>query len=248
MREIPCNLCGSDSKKELFFKNDFRIVQCNNCGLAFVDPQPEKEEITRYYNTKYKERKFPSERKRNAKLREAKRLISDIRRILKNPTDFTPKLLDIGCGFGFVLKKSAEAGWDTFGIDIAEWMIEYGRSKFGIKAEVRNFPGSQLTSGSYDIITMLEVLEHFSNPRESLKESYGILREGGILVIRVPDFGSLPARKGEIQWRGIVLPDHLFFFTFRTLKVLLEDVGFVYKKTLPRVPWRDVMKVIFEKP
>lgn len=244
MKEINCNLCEKKDEKELFWKNGYRIVQCKNCGLVYVNPQPEEEEIKQYYNEQYKSKKYPSEKKIKSKTREARKIIKSLKRIIKRKNI---KLLDVGCGFGYLVKSASEAGWDAYGIEVADWMVDFAKKEFKIKVDVRSFPGSGLREESYDIITMLEVVEHFPNPFRALKEAHILTKKEGFLMIRVPDIESFPAKKDKIDWRGFVLPDHLYFFSFETLKKICEKSGFIYYKTLLNPPWRDIIKVVFRK-
>ena len=245
MKEINCNLCGKKDDEFLFEKNGYRIVKCRNCGLVYVNPQPEENEIEIFYQREYKERKYPSNRKIKAKLREARRLINSVERIVKGKNDL--ELLDIGCGFGYLLKAGMNRGWKVTGIEVAGWMVEYARRKFEVKAEVEKFPGTMFEPDSFEVITLLEVLEHLPDPTLGLKEIYKILKEDGYLIIRVPNVESFPARKDKINWRGFVLPDHLYFFSFDTLKKICEKCGFVYYRSILNPPWRDILKVVFKK-
>ncbi|HRR97004.1 MAG TPA: class I SAM-dependent methyltransferase, partial [Candidatus Ratteibacteria bacterium] len=201
MREINCNLCGKREEELLFVKNGFNIVKCKNCGLVYVNPQPEQQEINKYYNEIYKSKREPTDRKKRAKVKEAMKIIGSIKRIVKSEK---LKLLDIGCGFGYVLKAGKDIGWEVMGLDMAEWMVEYARKEFGVKAEVGKFPGINFKAESFDIITLLEVIEHLPDPSLGLKDICTVLKKGGYLIVRVPNIESFPAKKDGINWRGFV--------------------------------------------
>lgn len=245
MREIKCNLCGSNSKNELFFKNGFRIVQCSNCGLVFVDPQPEEEEISQFYNEhqKFYMSRYP--KKIKSKLRDAKREINRIKKIIKHKNEIS--LLDIGCSCGFLLKVAQDNDWDASGIDICEWEIEYARKEFGVNAEVRNFPGSDLPERKFDVITMFDLIEHLTEPLKGLRECFTLFRDEGILIIGSPDFGHPKAKKEGRNWGHLKPPEHLFYFSITTLKSLAEKAGFKYKGSFLKVPWKDGIKAVFQK-
>jgi len=248
MQNISCNLCGAKESKFLFQKNGYNIVQCSKCGLAYVNPQPEKEEIKEFYKDHqefYMER-YP--RKERSKLRDARREIKRIRRLISPKKIDSSKILDIGCSCGFLLKEVQDLGGDAFGIDISEWEVKYAKKKIGVKADVRAFTVSKLPPESFDVITMFDILEHLLNPFQGLKECFQILKEGGILIVGTPDFGHPKAQREGKNWGHLKPPEHLFYFSLLTLKYLGEKTGFVYKGAFFRVPWKDGIKAIFEKP
>lgn len=211
MKKINCNLCGSDNEKELFYKNGYRIVQFKNCGLVFVDPQPEKEEILQFYKEHQKFYMARYTKKVKSKLRDARREVKRIKRIMGKRSI---SLLDIGCGF--LLKK--DNGWNVLGIDICEREIEYARREFSVEAEVRNFPGSNLPKENFDVITMFDLIEHLTDPLKGLKECFALLNDKGILIIGTPDFGHYKAKKEGKNWGYLKPPEHLFYFSLQTLK------------------------------
>jgi hypothetical protein len=85
---------------------------------------------------------------------------------------------------------------------------------------------------------MLDVLEHLRHPERTLAAARLILRKGGILMVSTGDWESLPARAMGVRWRLMTPPQHLFFFSQRTLRMLLERQGFRLVHT--RRPWKLV--------
>lgn len=143
---------------------------------------------------------------------------------------YVPKnsaVCDIGCGKeAYFLKKISNLIKQGIGID--EEVEDYKDSKFQFK-KFRISGKIPLESGSCDVVTMMAVLEHLTNPYEVLNECYRILRDGGRLILTTPNSKSKPflellARLGLIN-RGEIA-DHKRYFRPNELKKTLIDIGF----------------------
>ena len=132
------------------------------------------------------------------------------------------KLLDVGAATGFFVALARERGFDARGVELSEYAASLGRQK-GLDIETGTLADS---TGTYDAITMLDVIEHLPDPRADLKRAYALLRPGGVLVINTPDVGSLIARAFGLHWHLIVPPEHLYYFDRKNLCALLEETGF----------------------
>lgn len=100
--------------------------------------------------------------------------------------------LDIGCGLGSILEVSAERGYRTFGTDISPYAVAETRRRVPkatldvCPAEDQPFP-----SDSFDLISVLDVLEHLEDPRRSLLEVQRLLRVGGVALLVVPVYDGM---------------------------------------------------------
>lgn len=98
------------------------------------------------------------------------------------------KILDYGCGSGFLAGQLQGGGYDVYGVDISEEAVGLGTS-MGVRnlsrqSEVRvNFPGN-----SFDVVVAMDVVEHIENDRLAAKEFERLLRPGGYLMITVPAY------------------------------------------------------------
>ncbi len=101
-----------------------------------------------------------------------------------------PKVLDLGCGTGVVLRELA--GWASpTGLDMSDLALGYCRKREisrlilgdGVKLPIRD--------GQMDAIIGLDIFEHIEDDAAAFAEAYRILRPGGILVLSVPAFRSL---------------------------------------------------------
>ena len=236
MEYVACNLCRADNTRLMFHARDrqsrekrpFNIVKCKKCDLAYLNPRPTKKEIIQHYPPWYHSRAQKEIVNLEATTiwgipwREAmQKKAAPILRYKREG-----KILDIGCGDGSLLKFMEELGWETYGIDFSGDSTRYAREVLGLNV----FPG-RLEEVSYpedffDIIIFFHVLEHLSDPLDTLKKVLPLLKADGVLLIEVPNFASFEARIFRSRWIGIDAPRHLYHFTPRTLEAMLKSAGF----------------------
>ena len=117
--------------------------------------------------------------------------------------------------------------------------MEYCRAR-GLDVSVA--PGSETwlrEKGPFAVAVLLDVIEHLSEPTDMLSRIHRELAPGGLVVISTGDWGSLVSRAFGSHWRLMTPPQHLFFFSHKTLPLMLERLGFrVVELTHPgkRVP------------
>lgn len=142
-------------------------------------------------------------------------------------------LVDVGCDGGTLTRIVAECSraGTVVGIDIKAESVEYARkTKCGIEfyaADARSLP---LRDGVADVVTLLEVLEHVPNPGRVLREAHRVLKPGGLLVVLVPNGGSVLFRSVWFLWTrtfGRVWRDaHDTDFSEASLRRVVESFGF----------------------
>jgi len=146
------------------------------------------------------------------------------------------RLLDMGCGLGFFLKAMAPYGnWETFGCEISPAAVQYARQKLGLRNVVCGpLENAEFPRGSFDIITMWDVLDHIPNPDPLLSHCHALLRKGGICFIRTPNvFNQLLRARLKKVLRGmqpgvvyLMARDHQHHYCEKSIRSLLERNGF----------------------
>lgn len=144
------------------------------------------------------------------------------------------KVLDVGCGNGFLSSCLAKNGFDVVGIDISEDGIKIAQGKYPeIKFHVASAYGdlSNIVD-CVDVVIAADVIEHLFSPKRLVDNVYSVLRPGGILIVSTPYHGYLKNIALSVfnkwddhhtaNWEG----GHIKFFSEKTLEVLLDDVGF----------------------
>ncbi|MBL7132257.1 MAG: class I SAM-dependent methyltransferase [Candidatus Omnitrophica bacterium] len=220
---MPCLVCEKENFSLLLKKGDLTLVKCSNCGLVQVDNPLATFDIEyyNYYHNYYQD---------IADLREeeiynpidAKRHIDLLNRLecyRKNNA-----LLDIGCGIGHLLYVAKKMNWQAKGIDRAPYAVDICK-KFNINAECSDLLNLDLEDGYYDAITMFEVLEHLTHPKEYLLKVYDVLRKGGIFIMTTPNFNCLTRVLLQKRW-SCIDEEHLFYFNPKTISLLLKKCNF----------------------
>lgn len=195
------------------------VVKCATCSLVFLgNPPPEDTLYDDYYSTV---EPTPDEYRAdspNALLRELF-AINQQRVARIKGLQPTGSILDIGCGRGHFLQTAAEHGFRTYGVDVSEKAVAYGRERFGLKTEVRSMEELLASGQQFDVITLWHVLEHFADPYEALTNIAQLLKVGGMCVVEVPNLRSLKFMLSKTKWEGGNHPlYHRTFFTGTTLQ------------------------------
>ncbi len=101
-------------------------------------------------------------------------------------------LLEVGCGPGWALERFREAGFQARGLDLSPRAVEEARAR-GLEAAVADLEKEEIP-GSHDLIAVLEVLEHLSDPLAALGRLVKALKPGGAILASLPNEFSLPRR------------------------------------------------------
>jgi SAM-dependent methyltransferase len=141
------------------------------------------------------------------------------------------RILDVGCGNGYFLAACRERGYEVQGLDVSEWAVQYATHRLGLPVAIGEMEKVEFERGSFDVITMWHFLEHTPNPIEALLKARTWMKEDGLLVVEVPNYGGTDARREWQNWVGWSLPYHFYHFTPRALKKLLERCGFSIVRT-----------------
>jgi len=95
---------------------------------------------------------------------------------------------------------------------------------------------------------MRSYLEHEKQPRLVLERAFHKLAPGGRIFIRLPDYGSLNRRLMGARWCGFRYPDHVNYFTNRSLRSLSEGLGYSYSRTNWYSPFDDNIIAVLTRP
>lgn len=227
----PC-LCGDLGGSLRRRVGRFSIVRCTQCYLERLEPQPTHAELHQLYTEMYFESSNPASPGYAAygAMAAALTAAADKQvRALPDANKVSPerKLLDVGCGYGTFLVATRRAGWDSYGVDLSAAAAEAARERYGLDVAIGDFAADGAPGGPYDIVTMWDVAEHFPDPYRAMASAFNALKPGGYLVMSTPDVQSWDARLLGRRWYGYTkVPEHLFYFSPRTLHRVTESVGF----------------------
>src|SRR5262249_29135978 len=92
------------------------------------------------------------------------------------------KMLDVGCGSGWLAARMQQLGWDVTAMDFSSASLLAVRQRYGLPVLAGCLPHPQVPAGSYDLITLGCVLEHLPRPNDTIAAAFDALRPGGLLV------------------------------------------------------------------
>ncbi|MCB1159870.1 MAG: class I SAM-dependent methyltransferase, partial [Leptospiraceae bacterium] len=164
-REKLVQNCPIQKKCEWTFKyystfNSYKlpVFRCNTCGLETIhtDESIEYEKLYggEYYKggSEYTYRDERETEKFDAYVWDAR--IQNIQKFIK-----TGNFLDVGCSFGGFLSRAKLKGFQVYGVEVSEYSAEYAKKR-GIEVFQGNFLNSNFEKESFDVITLVEVIEH----------------------------------------------------------------------------------------
>lgn len=145
-------------------------------------------------------------------------------------------VLDVGCADGAVARALRERGCRVSGVDIDEAEAASARDVLD-ELVIMDLNQSKLSdhfkSESFDVVVFADVLEHVLDPEAVLRDSLSLLREGGRVVVSIPNVAHGAVRLALLQGRwtytptGLLDATHIKFFTQETLVELFERAGMV---------------------
>jgi len=219
---VKCNICGEDNTTIIWEKNKFCYRKCNECDLVYISPRLNSDSINNIYETGFKS-------KHDSKPVPVDH--SSYNNIYRSFDKYRKKnnLLDVGCFRGDFLVGARENGWNVYGTEISNSAAVYGIDNNNIDIFIGTLPEAEFESDYFDVVTLLDVVEHLANPSNYLKEIYRILKPGGLLFMDTPNYNSLLRNIYGKKW-SIFFPWHLYYFSAKTLKKIVLHNGFKVKK------------------
>lgn len=205
---------------------EFRIRKCESCSIVFLDHHPDPDMLRAFYSEEYfraggDDRGYESYADCEPFL--TKTFRNRVARLHRHVPG--GNVLDIGCGYGFFL-KCLDDRFKGIGLDISEHAVRVAREESGVEAGVGPLTRSAFPVDHFSLVTMWDVIEHLPDPRDTLDIVHGVLKDDGVLALTTGNVESVAARVSGKRWHLFTLPDHLWFFSRRTLTDLLEKVGF----------------------
>ena len=221
-----CPICSHDQSIFKYEKDSFNIVECKTCKVDYVNPIFNEEKyIEIYQSPDYQNivKKLGEESHVYRKNRFGEERANFIEQY--HDSSLNKNSLEIGCSTGFAIESLKERGWNATGLELNPSAVRFGKEK-GL--DIYNTTLEKFkTKIKYSAITMYDVLEHLSNPREILLQAKDLLEKDGNIFIYVPNYNSATTQLLGVENAHFIWPTHhLTYFTPETLKSFLEANGF----------------------
>lgn len=239
LEEVSCNLCGANEYEvvlppryelarpeeiEKTFRSSGdevlldRLVRCKRCGLEYLNPRLRADVVIQGYSVGSDETFVSQAAGRERTFAKSLKLIERLR-------PQRGRLLDVGTAGGSFLAVAQRNGWQVDGCEPNRWLCEWANRHYGLSIVPGTIFDMDLTDGSFDVVTLWDVLEHTPDPKIVLRECARVLKSGGLLVVNYPDIETSVARLMGRRW-VFLLSVHLYYFTRKTLNAMLGELGF----------------------
>lgn len=223
-----CHLQGQD------------YLRCDNCGLVYVDRLLKPEELYKAYSgNSFKSlrrkliapiRKFNWSKSFDKSMRRARGIFEFGQKQVTAGGE-KRRYMDIGCNKGFLLATAHEHGWDVYGIELVRELIRpfinsYPQYKDHVFSERFEDAKENVEKESFDLITAIDVVEHFEDVIGDLQGIYNLIKPGGVFLIQTPDTACERADQEKCDWGALKPLEHLHVFNCENFTSLAKRAGF----------------------
>ncbi|MFV0389621.1 MAG: class I SAM-dependent methyltransferase [Pyrinomonadaceae bacterium] len=214
---MNCPACQNQKSNSFGTKNGYALEKCSVCKTLFaelsIENQNTSAEVQDLYDHYYD---FA-----NYKLPKAAEI--SLQKIVDSFSDFrqTGNFIDIGFGEGGMLSVAEKNGWKCFGTELSPQSLEYGNAK-GWTVSTDAFSDERFPKEKFDVVTMVELIEHVANPDFFFETAFKLLRPNGLLFLTTPNAQSINLRFLGTEWSVISPPEHITLWSANGLKQALE--------------------------
>ena len=251
---------------------------CSDCGTLYLNPRPSKESIGRAYSTYYthgvsnlyKALSLGKSLVRNLcylawygiELRPSIALpkflfplLSVFRNRIAAPSFILQELhrlpkgrvVDVGCGDGMFLDVAKQFGWHTLGIEVDPEAAKVVRAS-GHEVVQNTYEALAAFDNEIDCIICSHVLEHVHDPKALFFAMSEALKLGGVVLLSLPNAGSIVRSAVSDNWRGLEAPRHLVIPRYEGLLEAARLFGFEKKfSTISRFETLDASLLIAQR-
>jgi SAM-dependent methyltransferase len=192
------------------------LFRCPDCGLVQC---PEATDVLSFYEGLEDPR---YEEGRGERLLQGEALIRKVLLAAGRESGAGLKLLDVGAGSGVLVEAARKYGFEAVGVEPSSWLAGVARDR-GLQVFKGVLPHPALP-GPFDVVMLIDVIEHVTAPLSLLREVGSHLKPGGIALVVTPDVSALFARLLGYKWWHYRIA-HISYFNRKTLQLITERAG-----------------------
>lgn len=220
---ILCPLCGRDGT--LVFQIDgMPVLECNDCTHRYAGIVPQRDHVRKHYNDDYffaGKAGYSDYLAGEDLLRRQGKWYAHLlnKHVISHQQ---PSLFAVGAAAGFDIDEFRSAGWSVSGVEPNDTMARHAREKIGIDIQTGTLE-SVSTTRTYDLVTAIQVMAHFTDPQIAAERLSNLVRPGGYLLVETWDYRSLMARFCGKYWHEYSPPTVLQWFSKASLISLMKQ-------------------------
>lgn len=222
-----CPICGGAAVAQREVLRAGAVGECGSCGAWFRVPRPTLDDLLKIYGQGYYDAWGLDQGEAIAETTKKATFAPLLRRLtaVVEKRDGR-RLLDVGAATGLLLEVAQESGFGPYAVELNPFAAQVLRERFGAE---RVFEG-ELTAcgfeaGSFDAVTMTDLIEHVLDVGTTLTATRRLLRPGGVLCITTPRIDSFSRRAMGRNWLHFKL-EHIQYFSAKSMESSLRQAGF----------------------
>lgn len=233
---VACAACADDDPAPAFGKAGLEYVRCRTCGTLYTLPQLRDEAMMRFWERSEAAELWAEVLQHPAQVAYDRDKYDGLLDDLGEP-DGDGRLLDIGCGTGLFLDRARARGWDVVGVEPGAASRRVAAQTYGLEVAA----SLDEVTGTFDVITSWEVVEHTKRPVEVLQAARRLSSPSGRLVSLIGGNGAALANR-VMQARSAAFDfPRYWYFTPASYDRLLDRAGWVPDGQRPLLDEIDVV-------
>ena len=230
---LPATLTSSDF--QITDKQYGRMAALDRCGNCGFHQCTDMANVLEYY-VEMEDQQY--ERTREARALQERGILHHI-----PASRLRGRLLDIGAGSGILIEQAKKLGFEAMGVE-PSIELQTRAVQHGLNVHLGVLPHIDIR-GPFDIITVVDVIEHVSDPIGLLRQARELLAPDGLLLVTTPDRGSVAALLMGWKWWHYRVA-HIGYFDRATLGATIGKSGFELS-ALKRPSWRFPASYLVER-
>ncbi len=220
---MTCPVCSANEIKNFLTVKEFNLVSCNSCEYTYIHPLPSEEFLNELYSNSEIDPYRISDDTKDQGI-----TIKKLVKAIKKKCPKSGRILEVGCSSGHVLNELSKMEYECVGVDIFSDGIP---SIQGVKFYNGTLHDQQFEDNYFDLIIMRNTLEHVRLPQDELLEINRVLKSGGVLYTKVPNFRfeKIHCFFNKDTYRSYYPPIHISHFSPKNFKLLLDKSGFIFQ-------------------